>query len=251
MMDRAFGIDVSKWNGEMDWRKAKLAGCSFVFIRAGSIDNVTGQCYTDTQFRRNADQAPAHLPAVGYYWYYRPNHDPVKQAIYYVDLLRTAKWNLPPVIDVETAGGVSCSVLASRLAQMVNCLASDLGVKPIIYTRASFWNVSVNAHPLWPNLDLWIARYKALDGPWSDGLYKPRDWDAWRFWQCSADNNRRGVEFGAPRPPAADADMDINFFNGDVPALYAYAGITSQPEPTDAEKLDRLWQYAQAQGWKV
>jgi GH25 family lysozyme M1 (1,4-beta-N-acetylmuramidase) len=47
------GIDVSHWQGVMDWAKAKAAGVQFAIIRAGSIDANTGVCYTDYQYEAN------------------------------------------------------------------------------------------------------------------------------------------------------------------------------------------------------
>jgi GH25 family lysozyme M1 (1,4-beta-N-acetylmuramidase) len=47
MSDFLLGTDVSKWQGDMNWEKADSAGANFAFIRAGSIDNISGNCYTD------------------------------------------------------------------------------------------------------------------------------------------------------------------------------------------------------------
>ena len=47
------GIDISHWQKKMDWAKAKAAGVQFAIIRAGSVDNATGVCYTDYEFENN------------------------------------------------------------------------------------------------------------------------------------------------------------------------------------------------------
>jgi GH25 family lysozyme M1 (1,4-beta-N-acetylmuramidase) len=46
------GVDVSHWQKRMDWQKAKDAGAEYAFIRAGSINNITGVCYTCFQRSR-------------------------------------------------------------------------------------------------------------------------------------------------------------------------------------------------------
>ena len=105
-MSNVLGLDVSKWNKELDWRIAASAGARFAFIRAGSISSGTGVPYTDYQFTRNASLAPQYMP-VGFYWYFRPYHDPIKQANYFCDLIMGKNWKLPPVLDLEEAGNLS------------------------------------------------------------------------------------------------------------------------------------------------
>ena len=112
------GIDVSKWQLQMDWHKARSAGARFAFIRAGSISNLPGECYTDFQFERNAKIAPEYFP-VGFYWYFRPQHDAIKQASYFCNLIRQKRYLLPPVIDLETDGGLS----ASEITRVVTVFA--------------------------------------------------------------------------------------------------------------------------------
>lgn len=231
------GIDVSHWDGELNWAKAASAGARFAFIRAGSINNITGTCYADYQLERNISLAPSHMP-VGLYWYFRPNHSPLTQADFMVALMAFKPWKLRPVVDVEDAGSLPAITVAGRVVQMVARLHERLDVWPIIYTRASFWDPYVAAHSLWSGLDLWAARYKqSLSGPWSDGACRFRDWTNWKFWQFSADGNGRGAEFGAP--PPADADMDLNYFNGDQAAFEAYAGIDAVPEQSWAWQVTK------------
>jgi len=55
------GIDISKWQGEMNWETAKLQGAKFAFIRAGFAGSSPG-CYEDSQFARNSTQAFLYIP---------------------------------------------------------------------------------------------------------------------------------------------------------------------------------------------
>jgi hypothetical protein len=88
----------------------------------------------------------------------------------------------------------------------------------VIYTRALWWNENVAADPAWQKHDMWIARYcPSLDLPWGDGDCQPRDWNEWRFWQFSANGNRRGAEFGAQ-----SSSIDLDYFNGEAADLEAY-----------------------------
>ena len=214
------GIDVSHWQGEMCWSTAKEAGAKFAFIRAGSINRDTGICYKDYQLERNADLAPEQMSdRIGYYFYFRPKYDPIKQADYFYSLVRDYKWGAL-VVDAETAEAPYATV-----RENTEIMAQEIGQtcahKPvIIYTRASYWN-SVIGNQSWSMLyDLWIARYNsAISHPWGDGSCKPLGWDDWVFWQYSADNNGMGSTYGGQ-----SASMDLNRFNGTETELCQYFG---------------------------
>ena len=212
------GIDVSKWQLQMDWHKARSAGARFAFIRAGSIDSVIGECYVDLQFWRNAAIAPDYFP-VGFYWYFRPNFDPMKQASYFCNLLREKRYLLPPVLDLETDGGMTAKAITEAASVFAIEVYNRLNVWPLLYSRALWLNSHTISAEIWNLLELWIARYKEIAGPWSDGYCIPRDFKEWRFWQKSADGNGRGAEFGAK-----SKSIDIDFFNGDQAALDEYIG---------------------------
>jgi len=220
---RVLGVDVSKWQGVMDWQKCYNAGAKYAFIRAGSIDNLTGVPYYDYQYPLNAMDAPKYLP-VGFYWYFRPNHDPLVQADYFCDLIEDDSWLLPPVIDVEDAGGKTPGQVADAVIAFLVRVFERLGFLPIIYTRASFWNPSVAIRDNWSLYDLWIARYTTLPEPWGnvgDGTWlKPRDWTEWTFWQHSADGNGLGNVYGAESD-----SIDLDYFNGDEQDLADYIGV--------------------------
>lgn len=216
------GIDVSHWQGTMDFAKAKSAGAEFAFLRAGSINYVTGIPYTDYQFERNSEEALKHFDHVGYYWFWRANQDPIVQADYFCDLIKWKTWDLAPVADIEASNGVDPAILTTKAKKFIDRIEANLNVKPIIYTRASFWNIATTK-PSWSlAYDLWVARYIALTHPWGDGKFIPYPWgpalNGWEYWQFSADGNGRGAEFGAD-----SADIDLN---------YKRIPFTTTPPPT-------------------
>jgi GH25 family lysozyme M1 (1,4-beta-N-acetylmuramidase) len=217
------GIDVSKWQGEMDWHKARSAGARFAFVRAGSITLTGGNCYTDHQFERNARIAPDYMP-IGFYWYFRPQHDPIKQANYFASLIRDKKYVLPPVIDLETDGDLNAEGVTESAKNFVIQVYNRLNVWCLMYSRAIWLNENTVPIELWKILDLWIARYKKLTGPWSDGYCIPRDYPDWKFWQFSAGGNGRGPEFGAK-----SRSIDLDYFNGDQKDFDLYIGAASSP----------------------
>jgi len=210
-MDYVQGIDVSKWQGMMNWNKAFQAGARFAFIRAGSISNTEGICYTDDQFERNADLAPSVMP-VGFYWYFRPNHDAYKQADYFYDLIKVEDYKLPPVIDIEDPGGMSTYYIVKRLFQFVERITALAGVPPMIYTSPGFANPFLGSPDWLGDLPLWVAHWTLLQQP-----TLPVAWSSWLFWQYSGDENNLGLEYGAQ-----SRAIDRNRFNGDADDFAAY-----------------------------
>ena len=224
------GIDVSKWQGKMDWSKTSSAGAKFAFIRAGSIDNYTGICYTDHQFEAN--QVAAEYMPIGFYWYYRPNHNAVKQADYFCNLIRDKPDKLPPVLDLENSGRLSAAGVTASAANFVLRVNDNLGVLPLLYSRGAWLNANTVPDDFMKLLDLWIARYTFKGKPWGNILpwpdkpsINPRDYDTWKFWQWSADGNGRGPEFGA-----SSKSIDLNRFNGDQAAFDDY--YKTEPSPS-------------------
>ena len=203
-MANVLGVDCSKWQGDMDWEKCAAAGAKFAFIRAGSIDNVSGNCYIDYQFMRNASFAPEHMP-VGYYWYFRPNHDAVKQADFFCDLIENEEQVLSPVIDIETSGNRSSRQVTDAMVAFIAKVYDRLKVWPIVYSRSYWLNANTLTHPFWKECDR-------------------------TFWQYIANSNA-AVEYGGEGPPGGDDDIDLNYFNGDQAAFDEYCDKPFPPSP--------------------
>ena len=205
-------VDVSKWQSDIDAGKMLAAGTKAMYIRAGGTDRNNGASYTDRRFRENAEKFSERIP-VGYYYFFYPHFDGVKQAKYFCNLLKSVKWNLPPAIDVESnPKNVSKSRCQTEIKEFLDTVESELGVKGVIYTRATFWNPNVGA-PAWAaDYKLWVAIYSnTLSHPWDNNpnsSYRPRPWSDWWLWQYSADRNARGAEFGV-----ATSGIDINRVN--------------------------------------
>ena len=177
------GIDVSKWQRAMNWGKAREAGARFAFIRAGSIDNITGKCYTDFQFDRNSSVAPGIMP-VGFYWYFRPNHDVKKQAEYFMQLVEGKTHQLPMVCDIEVRGD------AWKVRVFCELVSSEMGEKIMIYTSPNAWNDYLVGSKTWADdYPLWIAHWGTV------APTVPFPWSKYAVWQTHVGND--GFEYGA------------------------------------------------------
>ena len=229
------GVDVSKWQGLMDWLECLDAGAKFAFIRAGSCNALTGQCYEDYLFKENSGYYEDHqgapdLMPVGFYWYFRPNLNPTQQADYFCNLIKDVDWRLSPVMDIETTGGLGQAAVGDACAEFVTRVHEKLDVWPLIYTRGYFWNDRVAYRSIFDECDLWVARYTSQPKPWGnagdESKLAPNYWTDWTFWQYSADNNGRGAEFGA-----TSKSIDLDYFNGDEAVFNEYVGCTVVDEP--------------------
>ena len=165
-------IDISKWQGEFDWQKAKDAGVSGAIIRAGSINKETGECYEDYQFRRNAEMGPDFMPTAAYF-FSRPKYDGNMQADYFLNLVNNYPF-FAAIPDIESTDAPHATIRDNTEKLCTDILDANYGARDILYTRASYWN-SVIGNPDWaPLFDLWIARYNALlSHPWGDGHCTP------------------------------------------------------------------------------
>lgn len=225
------GIDVSHWQGEMDWSRANA---DFAFVRAGSI-STAGVLYKDYRFDENADRAPS-LGPVGFYWFFRPEHDPEGQARYFADLILTKEWKLPPVCDVETHGGLTPGNVQASLKKFLDELERFVYTKPMIYTSPNAWRSYAGA-PSWGlHYPLWLAHYT------SGQPIVPSPWPAYNFWQYSDKGD--GAAHGA-----SSRYIDLNTCSDEELAKYI-----QPPIPDDdglaayvavlEDRIDRLEEWA-------
>lgn len=199
---RLTGIDVSHYQGQVNWGAVKAAGCAFAFAKA-----TEGTGVTDPFFSANWSGMKAAGLARGAYHFFHPSGDAAQQAAHFLATVQLVTGDLPPVLDVETNDNVSNSVIVSGVQTWLDAVEPVAGVTPIIYTAASFWDAHLNdqfgAYPLW------IAHYTAAPTP----TPLPNGWSDWAFWQYSQSLNIDGVQGAA----------DHDYFNGTADALQALA----------------------------
>ena len=97
------GIDVSKWQGKIDFKKVKEAGATFVMIRVGSQQGVGGQYNLDPYFKQNIENAIKNDLKVGVYFYSYAdsNKEAKKQAVWVLKQIKEYKLSLPIAFDWE------------------------------------------------------------------------------------------------------------------------------------------------------
>jgi GH25 family lysozyme M1 (1,4-beta-N-acetylmuramidase) len=245
------GIDMSKWNNlgtpympkTGDWNKAVGHGVKFAYIRAGSIDGVTGEVYRDYVYTQHAQGAESVNVPYGFYWYFRPNFSATKQAEFFCSLIEKFEFTLPPCIDVEVPGaqyGISKATYAQYFLEFVNIVEARFHLIPMVYAGQLKWDNNV-IQGNWKRYGLWVPRYNyVITSPWSDGKYVFRDWDNWTLWQHSADGNQIAETYGFWKPGCefAARDLELDRFNGNLDMFNEYIASLKQNNPQPATQKE-------------
>ena len=186
-------IDVSHWQGEIDWQAASANGVIHAYIKATEGDN-----FTDSAFNRNWDEAGAYGIQRGAYHYYRNHVAPADQAAHFMRVLDGRVGELPPAMDVEDT---ETDPEASALHAWLLLVQDAANVRPVVYTGAWYWDNYFPSYVEWANdYKLWVASYRAGEP------VIPEDWDTWWLWQYTSTGN--GATYGAK-----SVHIDMNRFN--------------------------------------
>jgi GH25 family lysozyme M1 (1,4-beta-N-acetylmuramidase) len=205
------GIDVSYYQGAINWTAVKNAGVKFAFIRLSD-----GDVFQDPKFAANWNGAKQAGIVRGAYQFFRPNQSVTAQADKMIAAIGTYQpGDLPPVIDVEATGGLGPSAVASRVRTWVDRVKGALGVDPIVYTGKYFWRDQVGGPTSFATNPLWIAQYTSLCPD------LPAPWQRWTFWQYTDSGSVSGIS----------GNVDMNRFNGSVADLLAFANSSTMPQP--------------------
>lgn len=182
------GIDVSHWQGRVDWPTVEKAGITFAFVKA-----TQGTRSTDKRFKENWRALADTRIARGAYHFLEPDADGTLQAKHFLDTVQFKPGDLLPVVDVEKKGSKLLEVLSAFLAEV----KTRLGVDAIIYVSPAFWNDELGSklEQPWPN-PLWIAEY---------GVKQPRpttNLGPWTIWQFDEKGRVAGIEGNVDRDKA-------------------------------------------------
>lgn len=199
------GIDISKWQGEVDWQAAKAAGIHFAFIKS-----TEGGDHLDERFAQNWQEAKAAgVPRAAYHFVYwcRPARE---QAAWFRQNVPADPTALPPVLDVEwNSQSKTCPAripteeAREKIRYMLKAMEEHTGKKPIIYTDITFHeDVLGNAFDDYP---YWVRSVAAEP----QERYKERHWS---FWQYTTTGLMPGVRGNVDRSVFAGTPAEWNQF---------------------------------------
>lgn len=180
--DKVFGIDVSHYQGDINWEHVGLINdrfvVDFVFIRA-----TMGEDKRDRKFKRNWKAARNRNKLIGAYHYYRPNENSIKQAENFINTVELQSGDLPPVLDIEEhPKNQSMDSLKVGLKRWLNKVEKHYRIRPILYSGDSYYSDFLEKE--FSDYPLWIANYNF----W---VQKPKE--HWDFWQFSEKGTASGI----------------------------------------------------------
>lgn len=191
---KTFGIDISHYQGKIEWDEVVKVQdsfpISFVFVRA-----TAGSVKQDRKFKTNWSKSKKKGFIRGAYHYYRPNENSILQANNFINTVKLQKGDLPPVLDIEDVPRIqSIENLKIGLRKWLNKVEKHYGMKPIIYSGESFYNDHL--YKDFSEYTCWVANYN---------FYVENIDKDWNFWQFTDKGSVRGIkEF-----------VDVNIYNGD------------------------------------
>lgn len=158
------GIDVSKWNGNINWSAVKASGVDFAIIRVGYRGSVTGALVEDPTFRQNIQGATAAGIRVGVYFFTQAvnEYEAIEEAS--MCLQWCAGYNLAFPIFIDTEDGARAQLLdRNTRTTVINAFCRTIaegGRRPGVYASTSWYNTKLNAGSL-SGSTIWVAQYAA------------------------------------------------------------------------------------------
>lgn len=190
------GIDVSRWQEKIDWKKVKESGIDFTFIKAsqgGSISATTITPFTDSYFKSNINEAYKAGIHCGVYHYLTgtTHKDVIAEAEYLISILKPYKKKIvyPVALDFEDARYTSShKTYNAILVRLFTDIVKSAGYTPILYANRSFLKSYIDMSSL-TDLDIWYARYYTP----RNSEKSPTDFKKMTVWQWSDSGTIDGI----------------------------------------------------------
>jgi lysozyme len=191
------GVDVAKYQTNVDWREARANGVNFAFIKATEGGDRVDEMFHDHW--RNAGRAGVRRGAYHFFYHCRPA---IEQARWFIRNVPKVSGALPPVLDMEwTPFSPTCTVrrpaaeIRRDAAIFIKAVADHYGQRPILYTSIDFFE----DNQMWKvgGADFWLRAVAKHPNQLYDG-------QPWTFWQYTSTGLVPGI----------GGKVDINVFSG-------------------------------------
>lgn len=190
------GIDISNWQGSIDFSEVRNAGVQLVYIQA-----TEGNFYTDPYLQEFYEGAKDNGLLVGFYHFYSPAVSAQEQADYFTNAISGLTSDCVLILDLEEAGGYSASDLSSIAVDFLKIVENDSKLKAGIYSYASFANNNITTGYGLEEYPLWIAEYGS-SAPESNSIWG----SSYAGWQYSDTGNISGIS----------TNVDLDIFNDGI-----------------------------------
>lgn len=195
------GIDVSRYQGDIDWEKVAASGVEYAFIRVGVRGyGEEGNIALDDKFEENAREAAAAGIKVGVYFFSQAitDEEALEEAEIVLEAVEGLDVTYPIVYDVEktSAAHGRMNQLSvedrTRMARIFIDRIREAGYTPMIYSNMEMWSVLIDMSAF-EDVEKWFAYYKA-------DLYFPYEYAVWQY---SDKGSVEGIQ--------GDVDLNISF----------------------------------------
>ena len=191
------GIDVSKWQGDIDFDKLKNAGVEFVIIRVGSSKGIDGENFVDSKFIQNIKNAnSAGIPVGVYFYSYANSVDrAISDAKWIIEQIKDYKVDLPIAFDWEKWGGFNKYELSffglTNMAKKFMDTVKASGYDAMLYSSKTY------LENIWMSADypVWLAHYTKNTNYTGD----------YSYWQLCSNGRVDGI--------SGDVDIDIRYID--------------------------------------
>lgn len=205
------GIDVSHWQGAIDWEQVKSSGIDFVIVKAGGSD---AGFYTDSKFEENYNGAKAAGLMVGAYYfvgkYCTTGNDGYCDAVRFLKIVEGKSFDLPLFIDIELTSSTKRTGATDAIIEFCNEI-EKAGYQSGVYASKSFFTDRFEDCRL-SNINHWIAQYN------TECTYNGN----YMMWQKSSTGSVPGVHGNVD----LDELYDNSLTNNDDSCIVKYKRVT-------------------------
>lgn len=193
------GMDVSYWQGLINWERVKADDIDFAILRCGYVKTL-GRPQVDQQWKRNAQECERlGIPYGVYIYSYAKTVEAAKaEADHVINTLKGFSPTYPVYFDLEEKSLESTSnrMLLANMASAFCDKIAAAGYTPGIYANTNWWN-NYLTDPVFDQWERWVAQYNSKCS-YTRGSY--------RLWQCSASGKVDGI--------VGNVDLDLEFDGG-------------------------------------
>ena len=220
--ETSLGIDVSTWQGKIDWSKVKASGITFAMIRTGFRGTVSGTITKDKWFESNIKGAIANNVNVGVYFFSMAKNESeaLEEAKWVVEQIKDYDISYPVAIDIEIFDqdrltGVSYSQMTENALVFCNYIRSK-GYTPMIYSYMNALTKKFDTAKF-ANERIWLAQYN------DTVTYKGK----YYMWQYTSSGSVPGI--------SGRVDMNVAYFSvtNDVSKKEVVNGMTKYDDNSD------------------
>ena len=221
-MEKIYGIDVSHWQGTIDWSAVAKTGIDFVIVKAGGSDGKIEPFYKESTFERNYEGAKANGLNVGAYYYVGPNflsaEDGIADANRFLDIIKVKTFEMPIALDLESTR-IEDKTGATDAAIAFCETLENAGYYVVIYGSDLYGFKDRMEIDRLKDYDKWVARYGS----------EPQYVKEYGIWQYSSTEHIDGI---------TENSVDKNIAYKDYPFIIKNAGLNGFSADSESSHED-------------